>query len=132
MARRVPPAPARAASNAMKTLIEESSYFEFSLSGSDILVLVESKADEVIIRTSRGGLSEDRKAAFIRELANEGFIPDSYRWRGHVSWHVDPTWWWERSADLKACTFRLMAKLYACSAVFWLGVMILLFWSAAR
>jgi arylamine N-acetyltransferase len=116
----------------MKTLVEESSYFEFLLSGSDILVLVESTVDEVIIRTSRGGLSEERKAAFIRELANEGFIPDSYRWRGHVRWHVDPAWPWERSADLQACTFRLMAKLYAGAAAFWLGVMGLLFLSAAR
>jgi hypothetical protein len=116
----------------VKTLVEESSYFEFSLSGSDILVLVETTADEVIIRTSRDGLSEERKAAFIRELANEGFIPDSYRWRGHIRWHVDPTWQWERSADIKALTFPLMAKLYACSAAFWLGVMGLLFLSAAR
>ncbi|HTZ20065.1 MAG TPA: hypothetical protein VMC06_04215 [Opitutaceae bacterium] len=116
----------------MKTLAEESGHFEFSLSGSDILVLVKTTADEVIIRTSRGGLSEERKAAFVRELANEGFIPDSYRWRGHARWHVDPAWPWERSAGLKALTFPLMAKLYACSGAFWLGVMVLLFWSVAR
>jgi hypothetical protein len=116
----------------VKTLVGKSSYYEFSLSGSDNLVLVETTADEVIIRTSRDGLSEERKAAFIRELANEGFIPDSYRWRGYARWHVDPTWPWERSADLNAFTFPLMAKLYAGSAAFWLSVMVLLFLSAAR
>jgi hypothetical protein len=116
----------------MKTLEEESSCFEFSLTGLDTLVSVESAEDEVLIRTSRDGLSKERKAAFVRELASEGFIPDSYRWRGRVRWHVDPAWWWGRSAELNGCTFHLMVTLYAYSVAFWLGVIALLFWSAAR
>jgi len=59
----------------MKTLVEESSYFEFLLSGSDILVLVESTVDEVIIRTSRGGLGQFHFGAFFTMVSSAGLRP---------------------------------------------------------
>jgi hypothetical protein len=41
---------------------------------------VDVAADDVTVRASRNGFSEQRKSAFIRELASEGFIPDAHRW----------------------------------------------------
>ena len=60
----------------MNTLIEKPTRFEFSFPRLGAVASVECRSDEVLIRTSRDALSEERKAAFVRELASEGFIPD--------------------------------------------------------
>jgi len=115
-----------------KTLIEDSGCFEFSFPRSDTLASVVCTADEVVIRISRDALTEERKAAFVRELASEGFIPDHYRWLHSVSgrtsarirWLVDPSWWMPHPA-VAARTSRLVARVLASAALLWLGLMVM-------
>ena len=74
--------------------------FEFYFPDLDNNVLVESHEDEsVTIRSTRNNFSEKRKMLFIRELAAEGFIPDSYQWFSdsasgyhQVTWIKDYSW----------------------------------------
>jgi hypothetical protein len=54
--------------------------FDFSFPRKDMQLRVEVDGEEVTVRASRNGFSEQRKSAFIRELASEGFIPDAHRW----------------------------------------------------
>ena len=123
----------------MKTQVEETRRFEFSLPRFDTLVSVEARADEVVIRTSRDSLSPERKTAFVHELASEGFIPDHYRWSYsangglfcHVRWMVDPSWWMP-SPEVEAHTHRIMAKVLASSALLWLFMMTILICRGAR
>ena len=74
--------------------------FEFYFPELDTLVQVEEADGDVTIRATRDTFSERRKCYFIRELAAEGFIPDSYQWfslahsesvRG-VRWLIDISW----------------------------------------
>jgi hypothetical protein len=78
----------------------DSHCFEFYFSDLDTLLQVEESDGTVVVRATRDTVSERRKQCFIRELAAEGFIPDSYRWfllassesfRG-VRWVVDTSW----------------------------------------
>jgi hypothetical protein len=115
----------------MPTQTEEFCSFEFSFPDIDTLAAVENTENAIVIHTSRDKFSEARKTAFIRELASEGFISDSYRWCGRVRWIVDPAWW-ELSPETKASTFRFMAKLFAFSALFWLVLVGMLFLVAAH
>ena len=122
----------------MKTLLENSRRFEFSFPRSGTLASVECTADEVVIRTSRDMLSADRKAAFVRELAGEGFIPEHYRWLGHVGdhtsgrvhWLLDPDWWMP-GPEAKARTSRLVVGVLTSSALLWVGLMVMAFCQAA-
>ena len=123
----------------MKTQVEETRRFEFSFPRFDTLVSVETKADEVVIRTSRDSLSPERKTAFVHELASEGFIPDHHRWSYsatgdlfcQVQWVVDPAWWMP-SREVEAYTHRIMAKVLASSALLWLFTMTILICRSAR
>jgi hypothetical protein len=53
-----------------------------------------------VIHASRDNISARKKASFIRHLAQEGYIPDSYEWfcepNGQdlfgVQWVVDNSW----------------------------------------
>jgi len=111
----------------MKTQTEEFCSFEFAFPAMDTLAAVESTEDEIVIHTSRDKFSKERKAAFVHELASEGFIPENYLWCGRVRWLVDPDWW-EPSLETKAHTSRFMTKVLASSALFWLILMAKLFW----
>jgi hypothetical protein len=122
-----------------KTLAENSGCFEFSFPRSDTLASVACTADEVVIRTSRDALTEERKAAFVRELASEGFIPDHYQWlfaandrtAGRIRWLVDPRWWMP-GAEVTARTSRFVARVFASAALLWLGLMAMVLCGAAR
>jgi hypothetical protein len=84
-------------------------------------VRVEVDGDEVTVRASRNGFSEQRKSAFIRELASEGFIPDAHRWyfaldgdgfgRG-VRWVIDPSIL-ETEEDIRARSRRFTLGLFS-------------------
>jgi hypothetical protein len=123
----------------MKTCVEKPGCFEFSFPQLETLASVECMADEVVIRTSRNTLSEERKAAFIRELASEGFIPDHCYWLHsggdsmpcRVRWLVDPAWWMP-DAESKARTSRFMFKVLATTALLWVIMLVLLLGRAAH
>lgn len=78
-------------------------------------LLIENGPNGVIITATRNNISERRKAAFIRHLAAEGFIPDWYQWfsdpakdgfRG-ASWVVAATPEQNKPRSLRAhCTRR--------------------------
>jgi len=101
----------------MKTLVQEPCRFEFLFPQLKASVSVENMTDEIVVRTSSGTLSEERKTAFVRELASEGFIPDRYQrfspgsegLFGRVRWLVGPVWWMG-SPELKTNTFRFVAR----------------------
>lgn len=123
----------------MNTLAENPSRLEFSFPLLDTLVSVERAADQLVIRTSRDTLSDVRKAAFVRELASEGFIPDEYRWSfsgnegmsRRVRWLVDPAWWMP-SREVGAVVFRFVARMLGCAVLLWLSLTVMLLCRAAR
>ena len=122
----------------MKTHLEEPGAYDFAFPRLDTLAAVESTADGVVIRTSRDTFSEERKAAFVRELANEGFIPEHHRWlhsgggrlSSDVRWVVDPSWWMP-GPELRARTSRFVARLIVSAALLWVALMVLLLSRAA-
>ena len=122
----------------MKTRTDETSCFEFSFPNLDTLASVASTEDGVVIRTSRDTFSEERKACFVRELANEGFISDEFRWLhsastdtlGRVHWLVDPAWW-KPSREVEAFTFRFMVRVIGYSVLLWLTLMVFAFCQTA-
>jgi hypothetical protein len=111
--------------------------YEFYFPQVDTLARVENSEGTVIIRTSRDTFSERRKACFVRELAAEGFIPDTYQWFSSsgadsflgVRWLVDISWLQLPAAVLKGAR-RFMQRLLAGTALFWCVLMTMLFQGA--
>jgi hypothetical protein len=106
--------------------------FEFCYPQTDTLLLVEEADDEVLIRATRNTFSEEQKIAFVRSLASEGFISDSFRWSasigrgsdGHVRWVVDYSWL-ELSEEVLAPSRQFMTRLFVGAGLLWL----LLIWA---
>lgn len=118
----------------MKATLSEPRAFEFYFPDVDTLVKVEDGEDAVVIRATRNSFSERRKAIFIRRLATEGFIPDSYQWLSShespsnpgVRWLVDFSWLELPKAAL-AETRRFMVRLIVGATLLWLVLMLWLF-----
>ena len=118
----------------MRTLTNSSRQHEFYFPGLDNLILVENRTDGVVIRATRNNFSEARKSFFIRELAAEGFIPDSYGWFSSsaadtflgVRWIIDRSWV-GLHPKMARRTNRYMRYLLLGVGLFWLGLMSLLF-----
>jgi hypothetical protein len=75
--------------------------FEFSFPRLDTDLQVEVRDGDVTILATRDTFTDERKAAFVHELAAEGFIPDAFMWYSplcyrpdgqQLAWRVDPTW----------------------------------------
>jgi hypothetical protein len=120
----------------MKSIPRESHTFEFCFIERDYtLVRVEESAGEVTIRATADTFSNDRKVSFIRELAAEGFIPDTYRWfsltgpetyaRG-VRWLVDFSWL-KLDEALIARTNRLMKRFIVPVTLLWVFFIYLIY-----
>ena len=112
--------------------------YQFYFAGLDNLVLVEvGDDDEVVIRTTRNNLSERARCFFIRELAAEGYIDDSYQWISDsgscpgLRWVVDISWA-RTSTLLTRRTTRVVSRLLAGAALLWVGMMSLLLFSSTR
>jgi hypothetical protein len=73
---------------------------EFCIQRPYNLILVEEHEDSITVRAAADDFNDERKSAFIRELAAEGFIPDRYQWysgsdfSGYagVTWVIDRSW----------------------------------------
>ena len=84
----------------MKTELSLPKRAEFHCMQPENYILVQNHKDGVMIRATSDNFSEQRKAAFIRELAAEGFIPDHYQWFLDadasnylaIKWIIDPSW----------------------------------------
>jgi hypothetical protein len=118
----------------MNTTKPANPSYEFYFPQVDTLARVENADGTVLIRTSRDTFSERRKACFVRELAAEGFIPDTYQWFSSsgadsflgVRWLVDISWL-KLPAAVLAGAKRFMQRLLAGTALFWCLLMTLLF-----
>src|SRR5258708_203567 len=83
----------------MKT-VAAPKQFEFNSQYPENYILVENRDDGVVIRAARKNFSDQRKSAFIKELAAEGFIPDHFQWFSDpdtsnymgVRWIIDSSW----------------------------------------
>ena len=81
----------------MKAAPPDFRRFEFHFPKVDMRVRVEVADGRVTVRASRNAFDERRKDSFIRELAAEGFIPESNRWKSltggrGVRWIIDRSW----------------------------------------
>ena len=134
----VPPQPAtlKAAmsTNTGDLFCDPSRSYEFAFPDLDTLVMVQETEDELVVRATRDTFSERRKIHFIRELAAEGFVLDSYQWvcdfatssRLPVRWRVDASWL--RIGEAQAARVHLfMIGLMLSATVLWLGMMATLF-----
>ena len=118
----------------MNATSPEARVFEFYFPDVDTLVQVEELDGAVIIRATRDSFSERRKSFFVRELAAEGFIPDSYHWFSSdespsfpgVRWRVDMSWVELPKAAL-AHARRFMLQLLAAGFLLWLILISALF-----
>ena len=120
----------------MRTTLQQPRRFEFGFPYLDATVLVEDYGDTVDIRASRNTFTEQRKISFVRELAAEGFIDESFRWFAvagrdtyfGVHWSVDFSWL-ELSKVILDRARRFMVSLLVggallegiCLAGIWLG-----------
>jgi hypothetical protein len=101
-------------------------------------LLIENHSASVIIRAAQDNFSPREKAFFIRYLAAEGYIPQSYEWfadseTAHFSgltWVVDPSWIKKPAPQGTALHQILRLVLYA--LVFWLALMTLAFLQSPR
>jgi hypothetical protein len=72
--------------------------FQFRFPRLDMDVQVEVAPDEkVTVRATRNAFNAQRRDSFIRELASEGFIPESNLWRSltggrGIRWVIDRSW----------------------------------------
>lgn len=118
----------------MKTDVVTPTGYEFCFPELDTLVRVEVSAGAILLRATRATFSEDRKVAFIRELAYEGFIPDEYRWLAQqrlregadLRWVIDHRWL-ELTPALLAKPRRFVVRLIAGATCGWVVMMAVLF-----
>ncbi len=104
--------------------------FQFYIPDLDNIVLVRCDADgSVTVRATRGNCSEERKVAFIRRLAVEGFIPDEYQWlsggideSNGIRWIKDHSWL-EISSAVTRRSNRFMGKLLLAASLIWVIMM---------
>jgi len=82
----------------------------------DTLARIETDGTRVVIRTTRDNITAGAKAAFVHYLANEGFIPEHYRWYSchsaaaepRIQWLTDSSW-----VSLGRQGMRFGAKLWS-------------------
>ena len=118
----------------MNSILTKPVCYEFCFPEKDTLVRVEVGEAGVTVRATRDTFTEQRKASFVRELAAEGFIADTYRWFSSaaaesylgVHWQIDYSWLVIPPQAI-ATARRFMLRLLACSLLFWLGQMATLF-----
>lgn len=114
----------------MKTKPLSSSCHNFYYAHLDTLLRVEKTDDQVVIRATSNRFSPERKLAFIRWLAAEGFISEAHRWSSlagessplGVRWVRDLSWVRLDPAML-AQTDRFMYRLLGGVALFWILLM---------
>jgi hypothetical protein len=105
--------------------------FQFYFPDLDNIILVECHEDEsVTVRASKNNVPDERKIFFIRKLAAEGFIPDSYQWfSGSVDgsnglrWIKDYSWLIKTQKTVIRKANRAMGKMLVAACILW-GVMI--------
>lgn len=100
----------------MNTQAASPRCYEFDFPQLDTAIEIKVAPETVVILASRNSFSEERKRCFIRELAAEGFIDESWAWRepggsNGMRWIVDPAEFLPGAAAL-ARTRRFMLGLF--------------------
>jgi len=116
-----------AAARVVKPRVQPPASRVFDFPRLNAVVEVTSSVDGVVIRASRNCFTEERKQAFIRELAAEGFIDEACCWLpagslGGVLWLVDVSGFMPDAASA-AQTRRFMLRLLFSVAGLWLCLM---------
>lgn len=104
--------------------------FEFYFADLDNSILVEhTEYGTIVIHAVRDNVSDERKAFFIRQLAMEGFIPDSFQWfNGQITdscglyWIVDHSWL-QIHPEVKRRTSRIMRRMLLSGFALWIVAM---------
>ena len=118
----------------MKTTHPAAQCYEFSFPLLDTLARVDVSGEEVTIRATRDTFNAVRRAAFVRELIAEGFIPERCRWFSSrepdgylgVRWVVDYDWL-DIPPEALQTARRFMFALLAGGAMLWAVLMTALF-----
>jgi hypothetical protein len=81
----------------VKSIPKEHRRFQFRFPRQDLDLQVEVVDEAVTVRASRNAFNAQRRDSFIRELASEGFIPESNLWRSltggrGIKWIIDRSW----------------------------------------
>jgi hypothetical protein len=81
----------------VKSIPKEHRRFQFRFPKQDLDLQVEVVDEAVTVRASRNTFNAQRRDSFIRELASEGFIPESNLWRSltggrGIKWIIDRSW----------------------------------------
>lgn len=121
----------------MNAAKEQGYGYEFAFPRHDTLIWVEETGGGITVHATRDTFSAEHKAAFLRELALEGFIPEEYQWaaglegwgRFRIHWVIDYSWL-KISETLLKRVRRLMIGLFLSVATLWAILMSLLFFSA--
>jgi hypothetical protein len=120
----------------VKSLPLDFDRFEFSFPHLDTDLQVEVRDGDVTILATRDTFSDDRKAAFVHELAAEGFIPDAFMWyspRGfrpagqQLAWRVDSAWFGTTDTTTtrtRGLYFRALSYSSALAAALFLGLLV--------
>lgn len=119
----------------MRTNLTEFPSAEFYFPRNDTLILVENSSDGVLVRATRGTFSDPEKERFVRRLAMEGFIADSFQWfswgQPNVRWVIDYSWV-KLNPEMLAGTRRWMIKLLVSASALWVILILSLFVFAAQ
>ena len=118
----------------MNPILTKPLRYEFCFPEKDTLVMVEVGEEGVLVHATRDTFTEQRKASFMRELAAEGFIPDTYRWFSSsgpesylgVHWQIDYSWLVIPPHAI-ATARRFTHRLLVGGLLFWLAQMSILF-----
>lgn len=114
----------------MRTNLTEFSGAEFYFPRNDTLILVENSSDGVLVRATQGTFSDLEKERFVRRLAMEGFIADSFQWfswgQPNVRWVIDYSWV-KLNPEMLAGTRRWMIKLLVSASALWVILILSLF-----
>jgi hypothetical protein len=101
--------------------------FQFYFPDLDNIILVECHEDEsVTVRASKNNVPDERKIFFIRKLAAEGFIPDSYQWfsgsmdgSSGLRWIKDYSWLKKNQEAVVRKSNRAMGKILVAAGLLW-------------
>jgi hypothetical protein len=119
----------------VKSLPIAHRHYDFAYPRLNMSVLVEVSDECVTIRMSRDGFSDERKMAFVHELAAEGFIPDAYMWISpsygrtsgcEIRWVVDSSWM-EPGEEMLARSRQFVFRIISYSVIVMVVFMGLLF-----
>lgn len=107
----------------MRTKFTTPCSHDFYNARLDTLLRVEESDGQVVVRATSNRFSPEQQRAFVRWLADEGFVSEAHLWSTYgVRWIKDLSWA-RLDPALVARTNRTMYRIFAGAAVCWLLLM---------